>query len=510
MTPDATTRLVLICPPNGLQRWQQHCLERLEQISGIQIVGIYSCPEAKATRSSLPAWLDHLTRPSLAAKRRPARTSTAIQPAQLSWQELITRLDEQAPAIILTMETSLEINGLPAKLQTRLWQFQTTTPAGTLADAGIGELLAGQTRLCLYISRPSGKDLSPSILARGCVPAVLHSRKRSLARLFEIAPDLLAQALRRYASGELPTTQTLPNPIGDGKITALRFGKALCRANLRRWPDKLIWRQQWDIGLLDQRIPLPSPQQIAQARWLASPRHGFWADPFFLADSSQDHVLVEEYINDKQRGIITALDTATNPVASRPLLSLDTHLSFPRSYEHAGRTWLVPEMASAGQQWAYRLDDQGQLEPDSATLISGLHGIDPVIFQHDGLFWALISPSGRRANYQLELYMATDFFGPYKPHPANPVLIDPHGGRCAGPVIHQDGQLLRFGQVQGRYYGQAIDVFAITWLTPTTYQEKYLGRIQPEQSTGAGMHTIDFHAQATVIDRFRIVPFWRR
>src|SRR5699024_5248743 len=136
----------------------------------------------------------------------------------------------------------------------------------------------------------------PTVLARGYTPIVPHSRKRSLARLYEIAPDLLQRAV---ANLQNPGGSALCSPIEQQPdVTGagwLRFIGAMLKATARRWWEKFLFRQHWDIGLIEGRIFLPGAAHMRSSRWYKGPADGFWADPCFAADSQSPVLFVEEY-----------------------------------------------------------------------------------------------------------------------------------------------------------------------------------------------------------------------
>lgn len=511
-----------MAPAAGLLAWQHDCVDLLSAQLNVAIVGCVSLPaNASAIDHAGYRWLDELTRPRSARRRTPREADTAGQRIALRTARNADRLDDddiewirdRATDFVLAFDAHTVVAAHGTLARAGVWQFGEGGAApGARPAPAVGTLARGDTRLTLALWAQTGAQAVP--IAQGHTPAVLHSRKRSLARLYEIAPDLLRRAVADLRNPGPPTLSTpVENAEAHPPVGWSRFLTAMLRATLRRWFEKIWLRQRWDIGFIETREPIPNTRQIAAARWFAGPNAGFWADPCLVADVDGTVLLVEEYPDRTGKGRIARLHWRDGDIGRAPtvttLLESDAHLSFPRSYVIDEARWLVPEMAAGGEQRAYRLDHDGQLCDASSMPVEGLVGIDPALFTHAERHWAFISPPGRRANYQLDLYIADDFLGPYRRHPASPVRIDPHGGRSAGPVIHDGKRLLRFGQVFGRHYGEAIDVFEITTLTDERYAERRVARIRPPASTAAGMHTIDFSADLTVIDRFRLEPVWR-
>lgn len=528
MTSHRSLSCVIVQPDTGLLPWQRVCVDRLIDDLDVAVTGCVSCAvlaDSNNVQHLFARWLDNITLPKFARTRRISpRVDTAAQRIitanDVNSGQFPSRADREwiracKPEFVLVFDCSHLFSNETALAPYGLWHFSEGHAALPSREArpGIDALARGETRLSLSLLAQSNPESQPSPIACGYTPAVSNSRKRSLARLYEIAPELLRHGIRNLRSCNISPEPSAPkyteqqSPAGWS-----RFLRTMLCATARRCYQKLWLSQRWEIGLLKERTPIPDAQDVQTAHWITGPKAGFWADPCFLADASTTTVLVEEYRDDTSRGEITKLSWHRNDLVRSPttqtVLCLDKHLSFPRSYTHAGERWLIPEMAACGRQYAYRLDNNGDRTNTKPVTVEGLSGIDPVLFTHNGRYWAFISPSGRRANYQLDLYVADDFLGPYRIHPASPVCIDPHGGRSAGPVIRDRQRLLRFGQVFGHHYGEAIDVFEIITITDTSYAERRVGRIQADDKA-MGTHTIDFAANMTIIDRFRLVPIWR-
>lgn len=528
VAPQTVASCVLILTSRGMTRWQHICLQSICQDFEIAIGGVILAHEGPQARGSWrPAnavrrMLDAATRPRLAlrvgiaddlnaiAQRRVA-TDTAGRRLILSASD-VDWISARQPDFVLSLDALPEPH-LPALAPLGTWAFAIGDPP-LLSESrpGVREIGRRNRRLGLAIQQVASRETPALTLAVGHTPVIPYSRKRSLARLYDIAPDLLGMAVRDRRAGQTRSVDQTPHPsVASGQASWAVFLGAIVRESLIRWTEKLLYRQQWRIGLMEGNALIPSTRTIENARWLANPTGVFQADPCFMPRDAR-RLLVEEYSHASGRGRITALsgDSARNQAPSNPhsVLETDGHLSFPRVYRRGNHLWLVPEMADQGRQYAYALDhDAGLLDQPPVTL-EGLQGIDPVLFEHNGHHWALLSPAGRRANYQLDLFHADHFLGPYRPHPANPIRIDPRGGRNAGPVITRDGRLYRFGQVFGRLYGEAIDVFEITTLDQYAYADNHIGRIQPADAGRSGMHSIDFADNTTVVDRFYLEPRW--
>jgi hypothetical protein len=215
------------------------------------------------------------------------------------------------------------------------------------------------------------------------------------------------------------------------------------------------------------------------------------------------HMFFEVYNTATERGEIgwatssDGLDWAYRQVVLREPF----HLSYPFTFAWNNTYYMIPETLGRNAVRLYRADPFPSGWSYTATLIDGLAGVDATPFFRDGLWWMLV---GARPgpNDTLRLYCAEELEGPWKEHPASPVVQgDPRGARPAGRVAEWGSRLLRFGQDCKPTYGSGVRAFEITRLTPTAYEEENVGEHPVLQARGAGwnglgMHHLDVHELA--------------
>jgi hypothetical protein len=117
-----------------------------------------------------------------------------------------------------------------------------------------------------------------------------------------------------------------------------------------------------------------------------------------------------------------------------------------------------------------------------------------------------------RGDFRSELYLfsaASPLSDSWVPHPANPVKIDPVGGRNAGLLRHGD-RLYRAGQIQGfDRYGVGIRLYEICSLSLEDYRERSIAEIHPGFREGLlGTHHISSTGVVTVVDSYRCEFVW--
>ena len=144
------------------------------------------------------------------------------------------------------------------------------------------------------------------------------------------------------------------------------------------------------------------------------------------------------------------------------------------------------------------------------VLWDGVFAVDTTPLEHDGRTWIFTSirtPRGG-ATETLSLFSADSLTSPWLEHPANPVIADARSARPAGRVHARDGRLLRPAQDGSVRYGYALVLNEIRALTPETYREEEMRRVEPSWLPGAiGTHHYDTDGEVEVVDAF--VPAFR-
>jgi len=267
-------------------------------------------------------------------------------------------------------------------------------------------------------------------------------------------------------------------------------------------PGRLVGLEQWCVGYARMSIAqFVADPEAARFHWIKPARSAeILADPFGVETDGKLTIFAERLVHGRSKGQIVRLDADT---PAQPAMLRDFHLSYPFIVEENGQRYLVPEQAEHGRLSFYPLEDD-QVGAAAAE-IEGLEAIDPTLLFHDGLWW-LFCTKRRAPNAALHLYFSEKLFGPYRPHAANPVMLDPAQARPGGRIIRLGKTLLRPAQDCSHSYGAALSLCLIELLSPTAYVERIVQRIEPGQLQGGfaeGLHTLDHTENFVIVDTKR-------
>lgn len=268
-------------------------------------------------------------------------------------------------------------------------------------------------------------------------------------------------------------------------------------------------RPHWKVALTRVRGELLSLGRNECVE-LDAPPGSWFADPFVVSRKGESGVFVEEFVESLGRARIAYQPLADGiPVGpSAAVLEEPFHLSFPWTFEFADQVYMTPEAGASKGLRFYRATDYPRSWELVHNLFSGTRVVDPLVFEHAGLWYLLanIDPLDAGDTYsELHAFWASDpITTEWKAIPGNPQLVDPQCARNAG-LIHVEGQLFRVGQRQGfKRYGEHCALYRIAAISPDGYQEVAEGEVHLTLNSAAyGPHHL---SKADDLLAFDFVP----
>lgn len=260
---------------------------------------------------------------------------------------------------------------------------------------------------------------------------------------------------------------------------------------------KKLYFKQWVIGLVhgDIKDIIRTRTFNQDINWLpVNSNDHFYGDPFLLkTEEGSLNILFEDFTFDDNYGNISGmtLDNAFKPVNQKILLDTKSHLSYPFIFEENNKIYVFPEAARSGSLSCYEYDP-GQQTLNFVQEVINLPFYDSTILKHSEKYWIFGTIYENRIDYKLYVFYSDNLFGPYTPHPANPVKNGLDGTRSAGNFIEVDGIIYRPTQNCKKEYGESITINKINILNEVKFEEEpYMTiRINKKNRDIHGIHTI--------------------
>ena len=332
-------------------------------------------------------------------------------------------------------------------------------------------------------------------------------------QLHKVVLTLAAEGGATAPSPDRPPGSSAPEPASPAaprsaapsgrELTSLVTGVG--SRGLRRSVERLLTRERWVIGY--RRIsPASPPFTDPRGYQVINPPPGhFYADPFLVTRDERHYLFFEDYHYASKKGVIACAELTDDGPASppEPVLERNHHLSYPCVFEHRGSVYMIPETAGSNAVRLYRAESFPWVWQDVGELIPDIRAFDVTVLSLPEMLWlfACVSPPGASTSDQLHLFSSNDLFGPWRPHPLNPVVADVRCARPAGRLFDWNAQLIRPAQDSSVRYGRSISFRRIETLDEEEYRETEVGQLLPVWHPEVlATHTYNFDARYEVVD----------
>ena len=284
----------------------------------------------------------------------------------------------------------------------------------------------------------------------------------------------------------------------------LIFLAAQVGVHARNWMQA-HWKDQWFLGIQTRS----SSGQTSPWRIIDPPRTRFYADPFLFSHLGRKYIFLEDYVYATRKGLISCLPIDEEGNGGEPFVVLERnyHLSYPFVFRWGPDIFMIPETSDNRTIELYRAEEFPGKWVLHKVLFSDVRAVDSTLLQHQGKCWLFANiavTEGAPLNDELFLFYSDTPFGPWLPHPQNPIVSDVRRARPAGAIFEQDGQLIRPSQDCALRYGHKIRLNCIDVLTESEYREHEIGEIGPDWVRGnVATHTLSRDEKLQVVDGCR-------
>ncbi len=270
--------------------------------------------------------------------------------------------------------------------------------------------------------------------------------------------------------------------------------------SIRKWFHKNI-QSVWTIGFIENDIDDIITGKPYSIRWVETPTDCWYADPFILNVTNESiELLVEEWRYDLERGIISKIivDKKTNKITySKPVLQLDTHLSFPAIYRKDGEIYVCPENSESGSYNLYKYDELNESlvflncickQPLTDSIITDLFG-DKLMF----------STQSTNANgNSLSVYKWNPNHNQFDYYTS--ISFGENIARMAGHFFKYKDCIYRPAQVCNNSYGQAVSLQKVDMRKGRIDMVEIRRLYSSHRKLAQGMHTFNNSQGVIVVD----------
>ena len=534
-------RAGILCDGTAFSAWQARCIEKLLPDTEIALLIIDENPPAQPSRSAKAkrffssTGLFHLYS-KLVRKKFKARSKTDLSDvlrnvpfitckvrykgkySQYFCDQDIEKIRSHNLDFILRFGFNILRGEILNSARYGVWSFHHDDEQkyrGT--PPCFWEIYYGDSVTGTILQRLTDKLDAGIILRKGYLATADYSYPINRDRMYFFSSDWPAQVCKDILQNNVdyisaaPSTTTAPIFKTPGNLQMLRFLLKLATNSLRRKWLSNFRSAQWNIAIVDQPITnFLESNSNPGVQWFPHPsKDHFLADPFSLDHPELGKViLAEDYRYQSRTGHISAFVLNGNKHTRLDgVLKLPVHMSYPYTLIYQNECYCVPETFNARQINLYRAENFPADWIKMCTLVDDFAGVDPTIFQHNGMWWLFCTNSDTAADSNLHIWYSQNLFGPWYPHAGNPVKMDVRSSRPAGtPFLHGD-KLIRPAQDCSRSYGSRVVFNCIHELTTDRFAEEVVAVLEPFKDSPYpdGLHTVSAFGDKTIIDSKRSV-----
>lgn len=293
-----------------------------------------------------------------------------------------------------------------------------------------------------------------------------------------------------------------PKQIFPGNVAMSWFVPRWSIRTSRRWLSNLAFSERWFIAYHDKQSTV---DRSASLKMIIPPDQCNYADPFLYERDGKHFIFfeAEHALQPKNEIWFVELDNRGNPSEPKRALKREYNLSYPLIFDWEGETYLMPETSQNRSIEVYRAVEFPHRWELAGTLLTNLPAVDATPFERDGKLWLFTAGVGGTdlKCSELSLFYSDSLFGPWIPHPKNPIVCDIRRARPAGRLFYRGGELIRPGQDCSECYGYAISLNRIDVVSETDYCETLVGTIPPNWAAGlSATHTLNMDSRYEVLD----------
>ena len=308
----------------------------------------------------------------------------------------------------------------------------------------------------------------------------------------------------RHSANDAPP----PGSVRNGKVlwpvVRLLGRQAANRIRYR------LYENQWFLAFRF-RSSKDDPNDVYRDFKHATPPKGrFWADPFPVCWEDRYYIFLEDGISHPHKGRISLMEVLPDGTYTDPevVIERDYHMSYPYVFRFEDSFFMIPETYANNSLDLYVCTEFPTRWELHSTLMPDVEAFDATLYESNGRWWMfVVMKTNRCLSIDLFLFYAQSPLGPWLPHTRNPVRSNARSGRCAGKLLRRNGKLLRPAQdCSHGIYGRAISIQEVLCLNTDNYEEREVGRIEPDWAKRlSATHTLNSAGDLTVIDGCRSV-----
>lgn len=258
----------------------------------------------------------------------------------------------------------------------------------------------------------------------------------------------------------------------------------------------------WVLAFLKNDIGSILAGDAIEYQLVKNPYGDRWfADPFILDVTENEYILLVEellYTSKYARIAQLTIDKSTLEIKdSKPILELDSHLSFPAILRKGNNIYIYPESSQTGTLRLYQYDVK-ENSCERKQILCNQPLTDAVLFEMEGQEIILSTQLPYPNNQQLGIYMRHQNTGLFELQ--QEVIFKDNVARNAGTIISYNDKYFKTSQDCNVRYGGGLVVFEMLFDEGKWKFEEKVRIKSPSKRYDLGIHTLNCHKGVYVVD----------
>ncbi|NKB78244.1 MAG: hypothetical protein GKR96_14725 [Gammaproteobacteria bacterium] len=381
---------------------------------------------------------------------------------------------------------------------------------------GIWELIKGRPDIAVTLQLLSDVLDCGKTIARSSHRCSLYSVLSNKEVIYAACGDLLLQKLRqaqKQGFDSIKRTALFNEEVLETKILKSprnleilpMFWVFLKKYVGLRWPRKV--KIQWYLATRKSGGKLGT---FSEENLILPPNDRFYADPFLVSRNNQQYLFCEELIYRKGHAHLSVGRLENGKLIDmKPIIEEDFHLSYPFVFQDENEWYLIPESRTDKSVRLYRCVEFPYKWELAKKIMDNVELLDPTIYKQESTFFLFankLNSQRTSSNELLCVFFSESIYGPWTPHPHNPVASDITNSRPAGNVFKHEGKLILPTQNCAPRYGYAVNFNEID-ISKDHFSMKRVAGLAPDWKKGnLGSHTWNEDNGVIVTDGHRYIP----
>jgi hypothetical protein len=265
----------------------------------------------------------------------------------------------------------------------------------------------------------------------------------------------------------------------------------------------------WEIGFTTSSpYELIEQKKVPKMKWFDMPKDVFWADPFGVKIKDNYYIFFEEFLKDKNYGIICCitLNSEFEVLSKKTIIDEGVHFSFPNVFIFNDDFYMLPETASKQTLSLYKAVKFPYKWREERTLLNE-PCLDSILYFEDDQWHLLYSKIGDET--KLFLRKSESLLTDWNIREEQLINSNPNNSRNGGQILKLNEWNYKISQNCTNRYGECITINKFKKSIHEACEDTIYHTISMTKNRVSCCHTLNVCGDIILLDRRRERLFFK-